>query len=162
MREWSWLISKANHSTSQSSKTMPNHWCWRNWSWPMKFCEDLQDLLELTPKKKKKCPFHHRGLECRSRKTRDTWNNRQVWPWSTKWKRTKANRILSREHASHRNTFSNNPRDSSTHGYHQMVNTEIRFIIFFAAEDKEALCSKNKTWSWLWLRSLAPYCKIQA
>ena len=21
--------------------------------------------------------------------------------------------------------------------------------------------SKNKTWSWLWLRSRAPYCKIQ-
>ena len=25
------------------------------------FCEDLQDLLELTPPKK--CPFHHRGLQ---------------------------------------------------------------------------------------------------
>ena len=36
------------------------------------FSEDLQDLLELTPKKKKKCPFHHRGLEHISRKSRDT------------------------------------------------------------------------------------------
>ena len=37
------------------------------------FYEDLQDLLELTPKKKKKrCPFHYRGLECKSRKSRDT------------------------------------------------------------------------------------------
>ena len=46
------------------------------------FYEDLLDLLELTPKKK--CPFHHRGLECKSRKSRDTWSkNRQVWPWST-------------------------------------------------------------------------------
>ena len=37
------------------------------------FCEDLQDLLELTPKKKKKrCPFHHRGLKYKSRKSRDT------------------------------------------------------------------------------------------
>ena len=43
--------------------------------------EDLQDLLELTPRKR--CPFHHRGLECKSRKSRDTWSNRQVWPWST-------------------------------------------------------------------------------
>ena len=32
---------------------------------------------------KKRCPFHHRGLECKSRKSRDTWSNRQVWPWST-------------------------------------------------------------------------------
>ena len=32
------------------------------------FYEDLQDLLEVTPKKKKKrCPFHHRGLECKIR-----------------------------------------------------------------------------------------------
>ena len=45
------------------------------------FCEDLQDLLELTPQK---CPFHYRGLECKSRKSRDTWSNRQIWPWSTK------------------------------------------------------------------------------
>ena len=27
----------------------------------------------------------------------------------------------------------------STHGHHQMVNTEIRLIIFFAAKDGEAL-----------------------
>ena len=32
----------------------------------------------------KSCPFHHRGLECKSRKSRDTWSNRQIWPWSTK------------------------------------------------------------------------------
>ena len=49
------------------------------------FYEDLQDLLELTPKKKKKrYPFHQRGLECKSRKSRDTWSNRQIWSWSTK------------------------------------------------------------------------------
>ena len=38
------------------------------------FYEDLQDLLELTPKKR--CPFHYRGLECKSRKSRNTWSNR--------------------------------------------------------------------------------------
>ena len=36
------------------------------------FYDDLQGLLELTPKKKKRCPFHYRGLECKSRKSRDT------------------------------------------------------------------------------------------
>jgi len=40
------------------------------------FYDDLQDLLELTPKKR--CHFHHRGLECKSRKSRDTWSNRQI------------------------------------------------------------------------------------
>ena len=43
--------------------------------------EDLQDLLELTPKKR--YPFHYRELECKSRKSGNTWSNRQIWPWST-------------------------------------------------------------------------------
>ena len=45
-----------------------------------RFYEDLQDLLELTPKK---IPFRYWGLECKSRKSRNTWSNRQIWPWST-------------------------------------------------------------------------------
>ena len=45
------------------------------------FYEDLQNLLELTPKKR--CPSHYRKLECKSRNSRDTWDNRQIWPWST-------------------------------------------------------------------------------
>ena len=44
--------------------------------------EDLQDLLELTPQTR--CPFHYRGLEYKSRKSRDTWSNSQIWPWNTK------------------------------------------------------------------------------
>ena len=40
-----------------------------------RFYEDLQDLLELnTPKR---CPFHYRGLEYKSRKSRNTWGNRK-------------------------------------------------------------------------------------
>ena len=39
---------------------------------------------------------------------------------------------------------SNNTREDSTHGHHQMVNTEIRLITFFAAEDEEALYSQQK------------------
>ena len=50
---------------------------------------------------KKRCPFHHRGIECKSRKSRDTWSNRQVWPWSTKWSRAKDNRVLPRECTGH-------------------------------------------------------------
>ena len=37
------------------------------------FFEDLQDL-ELTHPQKSR--FHHRGLECKSRKSRDTWINK--------------------------------------------------------------------------------------
>ena len=46
------------------------------------FYEDLKDLLELTSPQR--CLFHYRGLECKSRKSRNTWSNRQIWPWSTK------------------------------------------------------------------------------
>ena len=38
----------------------------------------------------------------------------------------------------------NNTREDSTHGHHQMVNTEIRLIIFFAAKNGEALYSQQK------------------
>ena len=39
---------------------------------------------------------------------------------------------------------SNNTREDSTHGHHQMVNTEIRLIIFFAAKDGEDIYSHQK------------------
>ena len=42
------------------------------------------------------------------------------------------------------NTLFHNTREDSTHGHHQMVNTEIRLIIFFAAKDGEALYSQQK------------------
>ena len=49
----------------------------------------------------KRCPFHHRRLECKSRKSRDIWSNRQVWSWSTKWSKAKANRVLPRKCTGH-------------------------------------------------------------
>ena len=55
-----------------------------------------------------------------------------------------------------------NRRDDSIHGHHQKANTEIRLIICFAAEDGAALYSQQKqVWELMWLRLLAPYCKIQ-
>ena len=39
---------------------------------------------------------------------------------------------------------SNNTREDSIHGHHQMVNTEIRLIIFFVAKDGVALYSQQK------------------
>ena len=42
------------------------------------------------------------------------------------------------------NTLFQQHKEDSTHGHHQMVKTEIRLIIFFAAQDGEALCSQQK------------------
>ena len=53
----------------------------------VQFREDLENLLEPTPKKR--CFSHHWGLECKSRKSRDTWNNRQVLALESKMKQGK-------------------------------------------------------------------------
>ena len=42
------------------------------------------------------------------------------------------------------NSLFQNTSEDSTHGHHQMVNTKIRLIIFFAAKDGEALYSQQK------------------
>ena len=49
----------------------------------------------------KRCPFHYRGLESKSRKSRNPRGNRQIWPWNTEWSRAKATRVLQREHSGH-------------------------------------------------------------
>ena len=107
-----------------------------------RFYEELQELLELTPQKR--CSFHYGGREHKSRKSRNTWNNRQIWPWSPKWSRAKANRVLPREHSGHSKHPFPTTQEKTTHGHHQMVNTKIRLIIFFAAKDGEALYSQQK------------------
>ena len=77
----------------------------------------------------KRCLFHYRGLECKSRKSRNTWSNRQIWPWSTEWSRAKAFKSFPK-----RTPSSNNKREDSTCEYHQMVNTKIRLIIFSSVQ----------------------------
>ena len=55
-----------------------------------------------------------------------------------------------------------NTRDDSTHGHHQMVNIEIRLIIFSTANDGEALYSQQKQdWELTVAQIWTPYCQIQ-
>ena len=84
-KEWN---SEAYHNIGKS---------WRNWSW-MVLWRPTRPSRTNTPKR---CPFHYRGLECKSRKSRNTWSNRQIWPWSTEWSRAKAKRVLPRECTGH-------------------------------------------------------------
>ena len=49
-----------------------------------------------------------------------------------------------RVHWSYPTPSSNNTRDDSTHGHHEMVNTKIRLIIFFGAEDRKTIESTKK------------------
>ena len=110
-----------------------------------------------------RCPFHYRGLECKRRKSRNTWSNRQIWPWSTKWSRAKANRIL--------------PRECTGHSKHPFPTTQEKTIHvditkwsimksdwLYSSQPKMGklyTVSKNKTRSWLCLKTLTPYCQIQ-
>ena len=132
------FISKANHSISQYSKSMHQ---------PL-MLKKPKLIVSLKTQKtfqnnNKRCPFHHRGLEYKSWKSRHTWRNRTQ---STKCSKAKANRVLSIEHTSYSKHPFPTSQDDSTHRHHQMVNTEIREIIFFAAKmEKLYTVSKNKT-----------------
>ena len=69
----------------------PNHCCQRSWSWTVLWRPSRTNT-------RKRCPFHHRELKCKIRKSINNWSNRHFWSWSTKWGRAKANQVLPREH----------------------------------------------------------------
>ena len=126
-----------------------------------RFYEDLKDLLELTPKKR--CLFNHKGLECKSRKSRGARSNRQVWPWNTRWSRAKANRALSKEHTDHRKHPLPTTQEKTLHM--DITRWAIpKWDCLYSLQSKMEKIykvSKNKTRSWLWLKSWYPYCQIQ-
>ena len=101
-----------------------------------RFYEDLQELLELTPQKD--VLFIIGDWNAKSRKSKNTWSNRQIWPWNAEWSRVKTHRVLPRKYTGHSKHFLPTTQDS-THGHHQMANTKI-----FAAKDGEALYSQQK------------------
>ena len=137
----------------------PNQECWRSWSWTVLW-RPTRSFRTNTPIR---CPFHYRGLEFKSRKSRNTWSNRQIWPWSTEWSRAKANRVL--------------PRECTGHSKHPLPTTQEKTLyvditrwstpksdwLYSLPSKMEKLytVSKNKTRSWLCLRSWTPYCQIQ-
>ena len=111
----------------------------------------------------KRCPFHYRGLECKSRKSRNTWSNRQIWPWSTKWSRAKANRVLPTEHTGRTKHSLLTTQETTLHVDITRWSIPESDWLYSLQSKMEKLytVSKNKTGSWLWLRSWTPYCQIQ-
>ena len=59
-------------------------------------------------------------------------------------KQGKANRVLPRECTGHSKHPLPTTQEKTTQGHHQMVNTEIRLITFFAAKDGNVLYSQQK------------------
>ena len=124
-----------------------------------RFYEDLQDLLELTPKKD--VLFIIR--ECKSRKSRNTWSNRQIQPWNAEWSRAKTNRVLPRECTAHRKHPFPTTQETTLHMDITRWLTLKSDWLYSLQPKMENLytVNKNKTRSWLWLRSWTPYYQIQ-
>ena len=100
------------------------------------FYEDLQDLLELTSK----IDVHFIIGDWIAKVRKNTWSNRQIWPWSTEWSRLKVNRVLAKECTGH----SKHPFPTTQEKTLHMDITEIRLIILFTAKEGEALYSQQK------------------
>ena len=117
--------------------------------------------ITITPKR---CPFCHRGLECKSRKSRNTWSNRQIWPWSTEWSKAKANRVVPRECTGHCKYPLPTTQEMTLHMDITRCSTLKSDWLYSLQPKMEKLytVSKNKTRSWLWLRPWTPYCQIQS
>ena len=52
-------------------------------------------------------------------------------------------------------------RVSSTHGHHQMVNTEIRLIIFADKDGKAVYSQQKQDWEMTVAQIMKSYCQIQ-
>ena len=68
---------------------------------------------------------------------------------------------MPREHTGH-SKYPPPTTQDSTHGHHEMVNTEIRLIILFAAKDGEALKSQQKQdWELIVAQIMNSFAKIR-
>ena len=102
--------------------------------------EDLKDLLKLTPKKDVLFIIGDLNAKVGSQETPGVTGKLGLGVQNEAGQKLI---VLPREHTGH-SKHSLPTREDSTHGHHQMVNTKIRPIIFFAGKDGEALYSQKK------------------
>ena len=106
------------------------------------FYGDLQDLLELTPEKDVLFIIGDWNAKVGSQETPEVTGKFGLGIWNEAGQRLiefcQENALVIA------NTLFQQTGEDSTHGHHQMVNTEIRLIIFFVAKDGEALYSQQK------------------
>ena len=106
------------------------------------FYEDLQDLLELTPPKDVLFIIGEWNAKVGSLETPGVTGKFGLGIQSEAGQRQIE--LCQKNVLVIANTLLHNTREDSTHGHHQMVNTEVRLIIFFAAKDGETLYSQQK------------------
>ena len=105
------------------------------------FYEDLQDLLDLMPPKDVLFIIGDWNAKVGSQETPGVTGKFGLGIRNEAGQRL---RFCKKMHWSQQTPSSNNTREDSIHGHHQMVNTEIRLIIFFAAKNGEALYCQQK------------------
>ena len=124
------------------------------------FYEDLQDLLELTPKKHVLFIIGDWNAKVGSQETLGV-----TGKFGLGVQNEAGQRLIEfcQENALVIATpSSNNTREDSTHGHDHMVNPEIRLIIFFAAKDGGALYSQQKQdWELTMPQITNSFCQIQ-
>ena len=105
------------------------------------FYEDLQDLLELTSKKDIIFITGHWNAKVGTEEVSGVTSKFGLGVQNEAGQKLT---VLPRERMGHSRHPFPTTQEMTTHGHHQMVNTKIRLIIFFAAEDGDALYSQQK------------------
>ena len=107
-----------------------------------RFYEDLQDLLELTPKKDVLFIIGDWNAKVGSQEAPEVTGKFGLGVQNEAGQRLiefwEENALVIQT------SSSNNTREVSTHGHHQTVSTKIRLIMFFTVRDGEALYSQQK------------------
>ena len=95
--------------------------------------------------------------------SRNTWSNRQIWPWNTEWSRAKTNRVLPRKCTGHSKHPLPTTQEKTLHMDITRWSTPKSDWLYSLQPKMEKLytVNKNKTRSWWWLRSWNPYCQTQ-
>ena len=106
------------------------------------FYEDLQELLELTPKKDVLFIIGDWNAKVISQETPGVTGKFGLGVQNEA--RQRLIEFCQENARSFQTRCCSNTREDSTHGHHQMANTEITLIILFAATDGEALYSQQK------------------
>ena len=132
---------------------------WRSWGWTVLW----RPIRPSRTNTQKRCPFHYRGLECKNSKSRDTWSNRQIWPWSTNEAGQRLTEFCQENALVIANTlFQQHKRRLYTWIITRWSTTKSDWLYSLQPKmEKLYTVSKNKTGSWLWLRPWTPYCQIQ-
>ena len=95
------------------------------------------------------CPFHYWWLECKSRKSTDTWNNRQVWPWDIQQRQGKVSQSSVEKHVCHSKHLLPTTQEMTLHlDITRWSIQKINWLYYLQSKmEMIYIVSKNKTWS---------------